>query len=108
MAYTPSNSTGTLNNATDVDLVSPPPGGAAREVYNITFHNADTASVVLTLEYDDGGSKRRLTKQTIAADGEYAFDRVQVLAPNKKLTAKLGGTVTTNQPTFVANWADKT
>jgi len=44
MAFTPGNSNGTMNGATQVDIVVAPGSSTQREVANVSFFNRDTAA----------------------------------------------------------------
>ena len=54
------------NNATDVNVVPTPAESIQREVTFLSFYNADSGSVTLTVKHDDGTTERILWKGTLA------------------------------------------
>lgn len=107
MAFTPGAQDGQLNDTTAVDIVDAPASSVQRMVRNLIIHNADTVSVDLTVRYYHGGTTRTIYQITLAADDTLELNLAMILDDtDKKIQALLGGAVTTNQPNFVASYAD--
>jgi hypothetical protein len=71
--FTEGSTDGVLNNTTDITLVSAPASSTRRLVRNIFIYNKDTASVTVTLKYDNNGTQRVFRKITLAAGETYTF-----------------------------------
>lgn len=109
MAFTPGNSNGALNGTTAVDVVAAPAASTQRMVSKVRFYNEDSASVTITLRYNDNATTRTLQKFTLAAGESAVFEEVEVLdATTKKLQALMSGAAATTNPSYSASWADKT
>jgi len=56
--FIPADDNGSLNGATAVELIPPPAGAQQRQAKYISIFNADSATVVVTVELWDGASTR--------------------------------------------------
>lgn len=107
MSFTEKTSNGAFNNTTPVDVVAAPGASTRRVVRNITVKNKDTASVTVTLRYNDNGTIRELPTVVLLTGESVVYDDVLVLdAATKKIDGLLGGAVASAQPTFVCTFAD--
>ncbi|GIW60763.1 MAG: hypothetical protein KatS3mg087_1829 [Patescibacteria group bacterium] len=107
MPFSERVSSGVFNNVTPVTIV-PSPSSGAYVVKSIIIHNADTANVTVTVRVVDGGNNRSIIYTTLApGDTLYLSDTI-VLESSQSIQGLLAGTVTTNQPTFVASYGEST
>lgn len=109
MAFTPGNSNGALNGTTAVDVVAAPAASTQRMVRKVRFFNVDTASVTVTLRYNDNGTTRTLQKFVLGVDEAGVYEEVEVLdATTRKLQAVMSAAAATTNPVYSAAWADLT
>jgi len=107
MAFVEGSNDGVLNSTTAVTIVAAPAASTRRIVRSIVVQNKDTASVTLTLLYDNNATQRQICKVALAANDTLSVDDVFVLdATTKTIKAKLAGAVAANQPEFVATYGD--
>ena len=64
---TPSETNGTSNNTTAVTLVGSPSSGSARQLREFVFENKDTATMVVTIRYNNTSVTRTIIKATVQA-----------------------------------------
>lgn len=64
-AYTPGTTVANSNNTTAVDIVAAPASSTYRQLKTLTFYNADTASVTVTIRYNDNGTTYTIVKVTL-------------------------------------------
>lgn len=72
-SFTEGSQDGATNDTTAVTVVSAPGASTRRVVKNITVYNKDTASITFTLQYNDNGTIREITKQALAAGSSWDF-----------------------------------
>lgn len=109
MAFTPGNSNGALTGVTAVDVVAVPAAATQRMVRKVRFFNLDTASVTITLRYNDNATLRTLQTFTLAAGEAAVYEEVEVLDSTlRKLQAVMSAAAATTNPCYSAAWADKT
>lgn len=109
MAFTEKSNDGVLNGTSDVTIVAAPGSNTRRIVKNINISNKDTAAVTVTVEYDNNGTKRRITKKILQVDDDLTINDPIVLdATTKLVTAKMSGAAATTNPDFIASYADVT
>jgi len=110
MAFSEAGNEGSLNGATEVDIVPAPASSHRMAVSCVTFYNIDTAAVTITIVKDKNGTNYAIAKQTlqvgdtwqpIAADGGQILD-----ATDEKIQAFMSGAAATTNPTFTAAYAD--
>lgn len=65
--FVPGESDGITSDTTDVDVVPAPASSTQRQIKSLSFYNADTAAVELTVKLSNGGTERVLVKATLAA-----------------------------------------
>lgn len=65
---------GALNGTTAVTLVSAPAASTRRVIKSLTIQNRDTASVTVTIIYDNNGTQRQLAKVTLAVNDTWTTD----------------------------------
>jgi hypothetical protein len=65
--FTEGSSDGAFNGTTDVTLVSAPSSGYRRTIKDLTIYNADSASVTISIKYDNNGIQRTIAKVTLLA-----------------------------------------
>ena len=65
---------GALNGTTSVTLVSAPAASTRRVIKSLTIQNRDTASVTVTIIYDNNGTQRQLAKVTLAVNDTWTTD----------------------------------
>jgi hypothetical protein len=109
MAFTEGTSVSNLNGATAVDVVAAPAASTRRLIRTLTICNIDTASVTVTVQYNDNGTIYPMFVRTLAVNETLAIGMrmVAVLdATTRKLQAKLSGAPATTNPTCTAAWAD--
>ncbi len=81
-AFTEGSSVGALNGSTVVDIVAAPAASTRRVVKSVSIFNSDTASVVLTVYYNDNGTQRVIFSGTLAVGAVWVSDLDQVLVPD--------------------------
>ena len=64
-AYTPGTTVANTNSTTAVDLVAAPASSTYRQIKTLSIYNADTASVTVTVRYNDNGTTYTLLKVTL-------------------------------------------
>lgn len=94
-SLTEGSTDGALNGTTPITLVAAPASSTRRVIKSISIQNKDTASVTLTISYDNNGTARQLAKVTLAANDTWTTDGVYDTNGNLKTSASGGGTVTT-------------
>lgn len=94
-SLTEGSSDGALNGTTPVTLVSAPASSTRRVIKSISIQNKDSASVTLTITYDNNGTARQLAKVTLAQNDTWTTDGVYDTNGNLKTSASGSGTVTT-------------
>lgn len=72
--FTEGSSNGAFNSTSDVTMVAAPAASTRRVIKSITVYNRDTASITFTLKFDDNGTQRFLTKQTLASGASWSSD----------------------------------
>jgi len=89
--------TGTLNNTTDVTIVSSPAASTNRLIKDINIYNRDTAAVTVTIKFIDGANTRILWKGTLqpgeskCMEGVYDTNgALKVSVPSVMATAIVG------------------
>jgi hypothetical protein len=65
---------GALNGTSDVTVVSAPASSTRRVIKWITIENKDTASVTLTVKYDNNGTQRIIAKVTLDVGDTWTTD----------------------------------
>ena len=65
---------GALNGTSDVTVVSAPASSTRRVIKWITIENKDTASVTLTVKYDNNGTQRIIANVTLAVGDTWTTD----------------------------------
>lgn len=73
LAYTPGTNTTATNSGTAVDVVAAPAASTQRQVKLVTIRNSDTASVTLTLQYNDNGTARIIWSGTLAIGDTFVY-----------------------------------
>jgi len=77
--FTEGGSEGVLNNTTEVTIVEPPAAATRRAIKSIYIHNKDTATVVVTVEWASGATRRRICKVSLPADRTLAItEKIEV------------------------------
>jgi hypothetical protein len=110
MALTERNTTGQTNNTSVVVMLSAPSSGFRRIIKHLTVYNADTASAVVNIRYDDSGTYRTLCKTTLAVgDTLELLDDGQVIVlddTGAQINITLNGAVTTTQLPYTVHYAE--
>lgn len=65
--FVPGATGGSLNGAADVTVLAAPAASTQRQVKYVAIYNADSASVTVTVQLDDGGTERPLVRATLTA-----------------------------------------
>lgn len=94
-SLTEGSTDGALNGTTPVTLVAAPASSTRRVIKSISIQNKDSASVTLTITYDNNGTARQLAKVTLAQNDTWTTDGVYDTNGNLKTSASGSGTVTT-------------
>lgn len=94
-SLTEGSTDGALNGTTPVTLVAAPASSTRRVIKSISIQNKDSASVTLTISYDNNGTARQLAKVTLAENDTWTTDGVYDTNGNLKTSASGAGTVTT-------------
>lgn len=94
-SLTEGSTDGALNGTTPVTLVAAPASSTRRVIKSISIQNKDSASVTLTISYDNNGTARQLAKVTLAENDTWTTDGVYDTNGNLKTFASGAGTVTT-------------
>jgi len=94
-SLTEGSTDGALNGTTPVTLVAAPASSTRRVIKSISIQNKDSASVTLTISYDNNGTARQLAKVTLAQNDTWTTDGVYDTNGNLKTSASGAGTVTT-------------
>lgn len=94
-SLTEGSTDGALNGTTPVTLVAAPASSTRRVIKSISIQNKDSASVTLTISYDNNGTARQLAKVTLASNDTWTTDGVYDTNGNLKTSASGAGTVTT-------------
>ena len=77
--FTEGGSEGVLNNTTEVTIVEPPAAATRRAIKSIYIHNKDTATVVVTVEWASGATRRRICKVSLPVDRTLAItEKIEV------------------------------
>jgi hypothetical protein len=113
MAITLGSNHGSLNGTNSVDIVAAPGASTIRVVRGIRLLNVDTAAVTVTFRKTVSGTHYSFDKVTaLAVDGHFApLDGDDVLfltATTQSITAIMSGAAATTNPTFEADYLDKT
>lgn len=74
VSFTPKNDVGSTNNSTPVTLVSAPAASTQRQIKYLNVFNIDTADVTVTIQYNNNGTIRTLTKITIEPGEQLVYD----------------------------------
>lgn len=64
---------GTTNGGTAVSVLAAPASGHTRQVKFLSVHNADTVAAVLTVQYNDNGTKRIISKTTLDVGDNFLY-----------------------------------
>lgn len=72
-AYTPGQNDGATNSTTAVTLVAAPAASTQRQVKLLTVYNADTASAIVTVQYNNNATLRTLVKITLAVGSTLVY-----------------------------------
>jgi hypothetical protein len=67
-AFTPGSNIGATNDTTEVTLVAAPAASTQRQVKCIIVHNMDTVAATVIIEYVDDAVRRRICRETLAAN----------------------------------------
>ena len=67
-AFTPIHNDTASNNTTPVTIVAAPASSTQRAIKAINVYNRDTASVTVTIQYNNNGTTRIMVKIALAAD----------------------------------------
>lgn len=70
---TPGRQTTKTVAETSIDIVSPPAGGAARNVKELTLRNRSGGSVTLTVKHTDGTTAVELAKRTLLSSQSMSY-----------------------------------
>ena len=103
---------GELNGTTEVILIRPPrPGSSRRTDLFVAIFNEDTLDIDLEVYLISGTLRHNIFDGTIAAGGRFRLphnsgEGYVLDESDKSIRAVLGGAVTTNQPTWYANWRE--
>ncbi len=81
------SSDGTLNGVTAVTAISAPASGERRIVREITVYNADSVSVTLTVQLNNGADVRVIEKKTLSSGGRWAFSEAATSASSSGVDA---------------------
>jgi hypothetical protein len=65
---------GTTNGTTAVTMVAAPASGHTRTVIGLSVTNNDTVAAIVTLQYNDNSTKRRIYKATFDVDDNLLID----------------------------------
>jgi len=106
MAFTPGSNEGSSNDTTVVTVVAAPASGVQRQISQIQIYNGDTASAIVNIEYDTGGTNRRMVRKTMVVGETLTLGGYVLDATNKLIELVLDAAVATNQLTFSASYAD--
>lgn len=95
-SFTEGSSNGVFNNATPVTIVAAPAAATRRIIKSITVQNKDTASITMTLKFDEGGTGRNIAVMTLAAGDTFTLEGVYDNAGRYKTIAatSVGGSDT--------------
>jgi len=94
-SFTEGSTDGALNGGTAVDIVAAPSSGKRRIVKNITIYNRDTASITLTIYYNDNGTQRVIFSGAVAVGSTWTTDVTQGLKGDTGATGATGSTGST-------------
>lgn len=72
--FTEGSTDGALTGTTPVTVVAAPASGVRRVIKEITIYNRDTAAVTITINLDNGGTLRQLTKVTLQVGDRFTTD----------------------------------
>ncbi len=64
---------GTSNSTTAVSILAAPASGHTRQVKFLSVQNADTVAATLTLQYNDNGTVRTITKVTLDVGDNFIY-----------------------------------
>ena len=64
---------GTSNGGTAVSVLAAPAASHTRQVKFLSVNNADTVAATLTLQYNDNGTKRIITKTTLDVGDNFIY-----------------------------------
>ena len=64
---------GASNSTTAVSILAAPASGHTRQVKFLSVFNADTVAAVLTLQYNDNGTVRTITKVTLDVGDNFIY-----------------------------------
>jgi len=84
-----------LNGSTLVDVVASPAASTRRVIKNITIFNRDTAAVVLSVYFVNGGTSRLIYSGSVAAGSTWTTDTTQGLKGDTGATGATGATGST-------------
>lgn len=97
------NSSGLTNNTTAVAWVAAPAAGDFRQVKILSFYNADTVSITVTVRFNNGTNTRILLEQVLAPG-----DRLQYTDGGGFGTSSSGGASSTIPNDFIVALGDET
>jgi hypothetical protein len=72
--FTEAAGDGALSGTTDVTVVAAPASGYRRVIKGIFIENRDTASVTITVKYDNNGTQRNIAKVTLQVGDTWSTD----------------------------------
>lgn len=105
--FTEKSGNGSLNDVTPVTLVAAPSTTFKRVIKNGTIYNADTVDAVVIIELKDTGGSTDIMLEYELAPGHSCLIPDTILdTTTKSLTARLAGSITTNQPTYTVFYAE--
>jgi len=101
---------GNMNGATPVTIIPAPANASTRHIVSyIRFHNADTASVTVTLRKVTGAGTFQIAKETLLTLESFEFRLpVSLDGTGESITALLGGAHATTAPTYDATYVAET
>lgn len=102
---------GALDGTTPVEIVPAPDTGITRIVESIRFVNIDSAPVDIMVRKTVGASDYDFDRaMALAADGKFfpveGADTIRLTDTDQSITAVMGGSAASDDPTWVASWRD--
>ena len=98
-SFTEGSNDGAMNGTTEVTLLSAPAASTRRIAKSISIYNRDTASVTVTIKFDNGGTQRTIATVTLASgdtwtNGLGTFDSSGSQKTGNNSVQKTGDTMT--------------
>jgi len=112
MTFVENRNAGSLADTTPVIVVDSPIAGVRRLIRYISIHNKDVSPVLLTLTNDITGVPYIIYRGTLAVGDTFVFgdggETIVLDDIDQTVSAVLDGAVASEQPEFVATYAEVT